>query len=175
MTDEHYLIIPILRLFIRCTACSSEIAFDTDVKNEDYKDTMGARRNFEPWRNVEHTQETEDEEKQDALTNIEVKATSAKMDIADALDEIMVQNARREIRTRSQASNTQTALEDNDQDEEAIRKAFSNDVGELVRRLTDEEPGAEEHATGTTFPAPGFQRHKRRKKDYGAMLGIKRK
>lgn len=36
MTGENYLNIPAVRLFIRCTACSSEIVFDTDLKNEDY-------------------------------------------------------------------------------------------------------------------------------------------
>lgn len=175
MSGEHYLNIPSIRLFIRCTACSSEIAFDTDFKNGDYKDAKGARRNFEPWRNFKHTQETEDEGKQDALTNTEVKATSAKREIAiaNALDEIMMQNARREIRIRSKASSIQPALENNDQDEEAIRKAFSNDVGELVRRLIDEEPVVGEHVNALAYPVPGFQRRKRRKKDYGAALGIK--
>ncbi|KAH0351249.1 MOSC domain-containing protein, partial [Aureobasidium melanogenum] len=61
MTDGHYLNIPIVRLFIRCTACSSEIAFDTDFENEDYKDMSGATRNFEPWREAESIQETESE------------------------------------------------------------------------------------------------------------------
>ncbi|KAG9728703.1 hypothetical protein KCU73_g12311, partial [Aureobasidium melanogenum] len=170
-------------LFIRCTACSSEIAFDTDAKNEDYKNTSGATRNFEPWREAEPTQETESERldrleregwKQDAITGLEAKATSTQteMAIADALDEIRIQNARREIRIRSNTARIdQTALEDNDQDKEALRKAFGDDAGELVRRLPDEDVGAGEYAKDAV---PGFERQKRRKKDYSAALGIKR-
>ncbi|KAG9728848.1 hypothetical protein KCU73_g12269, partial [Aureobasidium melanogenum] len=170
-------------LFIRCTACSSEIAFDTDAKNEDYKNTSGATRNFEPWREAEPTQETESERldrlereewKQDAITALEAKATSTqtKMAIADALDDIRIQNARREIRIRSNIGrNAQMALGDEDQDEEATRKAFGNDTGELVRRLHGEDVDAGEYAKDAV---PGFERQKRRKKDYSAALGIKR-
>ncbi|KAG9566840.1 DUF572-domain-containing protein, partial [Aureobasidium melanogenum] len=183
MTNERYLNIPIVRLFIRCTACSSEIAFDTDAKNEDYKNTSGATRNFEPWREAEPTQETESERldrlereewKQDAITALEAKATSTqtKMAIADALDDIRIQNARREIRIRSNIGrNAQMALGDEDQDEEATRKAFGNDTGELVRRLHGEDVDAGEYAKDAV---PGFERQKRRKKDYSAALGIKR-
>lgn len=183
MTDEHYLNIPIVRLFIRCTTCSSEIAFDTDFKNGDYKDIGGAIRNFEPWREAEPTQDTESERldrleregwKQDVLTGLEAEKTNTQTEtaIADALDEIRIRNARREIRIRSNIGrNAQMALGDNDQDEEATRKAFGNDTEELVRRLPGEDIGAGEYAKDAI---PGFQRQKRKKKDYSAALGIKR-
>ncbi|KAG9960679.1 DUF572-domain-containing protein, partial [Aureobasidium melanogenum] len=158
MTDGHYLNIPIVRLFIRCTACSSEIAFDTDFENEDYKDTSGATRNFEPWREAESIQETESERldrlereewKQDALTGLETKATDTQteMAIVNALGEIRILNARREIRIRNNTGrNAQKALEDNCKDEEAARKAFGHDADEYVRRLPVEEVGAGKHA-----------------------------
>lgn len=97
------------------------------------------------------------------------------MDIADALDETMVQNARREIRVRDDtARNTQAALDDKIHDEEATRKAFDNDAREVVRQIPGEVLGAEEHGKGSAGPNPSFQRVKRSKRDYGAVLGIKR-
>lgn len=185
ITDEHYLNILIVRLFICCTACSSEISFDTDFKNGDYKDIRGATRNVEPWRKASITQETEEqrldqlgrEGEQDELVGLETKATNAEIEmaVADGLDEIMTQNARREIRIRNNtARNAQEALDDENINEEATRKAFGNDVGEVVRRLPDEETGVGENVKDSTFSNPEFQRLKRKKKDHGVALGIKR-
>lgn len=184
ITDEHYLNIPTVRLFIRCTVCSSEIVFDTDLKNEDYGIKSGATRNFEPWREARITQETEkeklegEERGQEILTDIEVKASNAKteMAIADALDQIRMRNARREIRIRNNtAKDAQTSLEEKDQDEKATRKAFGDDADHVVRRLPDEEEeDAEQHAKLSAYPGSEFRRVKRRKNTYSAVLGIRR-
>ncbi|KAG9688371.1 MOSC domain-containing protein, partial [Aureobasidium melanogenum] len=155
-----------------------------DFKDEDYKDTNGATRNFEPWREAEPAQETgserldrfEREGERYTLVGLEAKATNAEteMAVANALDEIMMQNAQREIRVRSNTGrNVQTALEDNDQDKEATRKAFGHDANELVRRLPVEEVDAGEYSKALAWSVPSFQRIKRRKKNYSATLGIK--
>lgn len=112
-TEEKYLNISIIRFYIRCTRCSSEITFKTDPKNTDYTCERGAKRNFEAWRDPsskelqetdeqrldrlerEEAEEAEEAEK-NAMEELEEKMQDSKreMQIADALDEIRTRNAR---------------------------------------------------------------------------------
>ncbi|KAK6005149.1 hypothetical protein QM012_007928 [Aureobasidium pullulans] len=172
VTGERYLNIPNFRLFIRCTACSSEIALDTDFNNEDYKDTSGTTRNFKPWREARLTRVTEEERpdrseregEQHTLICLEARATNARteMAIADALDEVRMQNARREIRIRSTnklegqqtGQDTQAALPD--EDGETTKRALGKCEGEVVWRLPDDEIGAGTLANGCDSLVPTF-------------------
>lgn len=111
--NEKYLGIQIYRFYIRCTRCSGEIIFRTDPKNQDYAIVSGAKRNVEPWRQVENADETDEQRldrleaeeaeangeavaEQNRMEELEAKTLEAKreMEVADALDEIRTRNAR---------------------------------------------------------------------------------
>ena len=203
-SDEKYYSIPIYRFYIRCTRCSAEITFKTDPKNMDYTCEKGAKRNFERWRDQSATEETEeqrldrleqDEEEKNAMVELETKTLDAKreMQIADALDEIRVWNARMErgegvieaigVKERMRDE----AREREEQEiEEAAKRAFETEAGEKVKRLTEEEEGL--FGTGIDVPTftstvqdkpdpviPTFTRTIKKKRDLKAALGIKRK
>jgi DNA-directed RNA polymerase subunit RPC12/RpoP len=102
--EETYLSIKIFRFYVRCPQCGSEITFKTDPKNADYVAELGAKRNFEPWR--EEAKESEAmkikralEEEHNPLKALENKAIDSKreIDIAEGLDEIRTVNARLEL------------------------------------------------------------------------------
>ena len=93
--EEDYLGIPILRFYMKCTYCYSEITITTDPKNHDYICENGGSRNYEAWRDAraaEHTliEMREDEEKGNAMKFLEnrTKTSKREMDILDALDEM---------------------------------------------------------------------------------------
>lgn len=189
-TEEKYYNIAIFRFYIRCTRCSGEITFKTDPKNMDYECERGAKRNFEPWREAKLNEETEEERldrlereeaERDAMQELETKVLDAKteMAIADALDEIRSRNARME--KTDQEGSAQPAPEPVDErrkrqeaeDEEAARQAFANrsmpDIGEEV---IEEEEMAEAPPEPVTTT---FSKKPKPKKDFGAVLGIKKK
>lgn len=109
--EERYLGLQIYFFHIKCTRCSAEITFRTDLKNSDYAMVKGAVRNMEPWRNRETEEETIEqrldrlereeaeaagEEEKNAMADLEAKNADARreMAVADALDEIRHRNAR---------------------------------------------------------------------------------
>lgn len=164
-TDEKYLNISIIRFYIRCTRCSSEITFKTDPKNTDYTCERGARRNFEKWRDPESKELKEtDEERLDrlereemeeaeeaernAMEELEAKMEESKreMAVADALDEIRTRNARIErgekgqkeeaaLRVARDAADVRRRQEEEELEEQA-REAFRQ---ENVERVREEE------------------------------------
>ncbi|KAL1870625.1 Pre-mRNA-splicing factor cwf16 [Paecilomyces lecythidis] len=205
-TEEKYLTIPIYRFYIRCTRCSGEITFKTDPKNMDYQCEKGAKRNFEPWRDpkAESYNETEEETlarlereeneeqerlERDKMAELEEKMLDSKreMAVADALDEIRTRNARIE---RGEALGQDVALahvrdevneaklKEEQEIEEAARRAFMTASGEKVKRIVEDEvdnstPAAEEKKE---MPPPSFARVKKPKKQpLSAGLGIKKK
>ncbi|THW79046.1 DUF572-domain-containing protein [Aureobasidium pullulans] len=204
-TDEKYYAITIYRFYIKCTRCSQEITFKTDPKNMDYEAEKGAKRNFEPWREAKLAEETEEERldrlereeaERDAMKELETKTLDAKteMQIADALDEIRTRNARNERTAKEGAEVTVVDKVDDErerqeaEDAEAARLAFLAGTGEKVRRLVEdpeEEEGtgtasASTTATSTSIPmgpppVPTFARKPKKKTDFGAKLGIKKK
>lgn len=154
-TDEKYLKIQIFRFYIRCTRCSAEITFKTDPKNMDYTCERGAKRNTEPWRDrakMEEVNETDEErldrlereeveenelQERNAMEELEERMMESKREVqvADALDEIRVRNARIErgekglkeedaiaaVRDTMEEERLRTERED----EEAARRAFA--------------------------------------------------
>lgn len=207
--EEKYLSIPIYRFYIRCTRCSGEITFRTDPKNMDYECEKGAKRNFEPWRDSksekynETEQETldrlereENEEQEqlerDKMAELEEKMKDSKreMAIADALDEIRTRNARIE---RNESKGDEVALnfvrdevdeaklQQEKEDEEAARRAFTTATGERVKRIVEEDPEpvgpSESQPAQIQMPPPStsFARVKRPKKPGVTSLGIKKK
>ncbi|EPS39971.1 hypothetical protein H072_6418 [Dactylellina haptotyla CBS 200.50] len=168
-TDEKYYAISVYRFYIRCTRCSSEIVFKTDPKNMDYECEKGAVRNFEPWRDQEAIEETEEErlnrleeqiqveEDENAMARLETKTLDSKreMAIADALDEIRTRNARIEKADGGAVLDALTTIQEvKDEDEErlaredaeAARRAFQTSDGEHVRRLVDDSQSGEASA-----------------------------
>ena len=191
-TDEKYYAIPIYRFYIRCTRCSAEITFKTDPKNMDYECERGAKRNFEPWRAAGSAkQETEEErldrlereeEEKNAMVELETKTLDAKreMAIADALDEIRTRNARVERGGKGEVSVEDQKDEERErqekEDEEAARRAFEGKSIEIL----DEVPEEEEVALAPEFEmpkekVPSFKKAVKKKKDFSAALGIKKK
>ncbi|THX49964.1 DUF572-domain-containing protein [Aureobasidium pullulans] len=175
--EETYLNIPIVRLYIRCTGCSSEICFKTDPKNTGYVCEKGAVRNYDPWRMIvrEDVQESTD-----VMAAVENKMVDAKteMAIADALDEIRARNARRAMAaSRLPTLSANTNVDDQHQasveDDYAASKAF-NSSNERIHRLPNDAPEAGDNAESSNSVAT-FRRSKRQKKDHSAALGIKRK
>ncbi|GLI75241.1 pre-mRNA-splicing factor cwf16 [Penicillium ochrochloron] len=208
--EEKYLNIPIYRFFIRCTRCSGEITFRTDPKNMDYECEKGAKRNFEPWRDAKsgkyneteeetldrlEREENEQEEQleRDKMAELEEKMQDSKreMAIADALDEIRTRNARI---ARNEGLEDEVALDlihnevdeaklrEEQEDEEAARRAFMTATGERVKRVVDEEelpvPGPSQAKTAQAQmppPSTSFARVKKAKKPGLTSLGIKKK
>ncbi|KAF2436916.1 DUF572-domain-containing protein [Tothia fuscella] len=198
--EERYLNIPIYRFYIRCTRCSGEIVFRTDPKNMDYIAERGAKRNFEPWRKQD-TEETDEqrldrleaeEQEKDAMEELEAKTHDAKteMAIADALDELRSRNARNEglnnvgeMVTVRDGVDEAKEREEREVAEEA-RRAFQTGDGEKIRRLNFEDEELEASATTKTSaseaslampPPPTFKKVVKKKKDFGAALGLKKK
>ena len=166
----------------------------------DYVAEKGAKRNFEPWRIGSGKQETDEERldrleaeeaEKDAMGELEGKMVDAKreMQIADALDEIRTRNARIERAERGEGDVVASVKEPRDlakeieeqEDEELARKAFTTEDGEKVRRLGDNDLDAGEKDIevksndAVLMPPPSFKRGVKRKKDFGAALGIKKK
>ncbi|KAL9103082.1 MAG: hypothetical protein Q9163_001849 [Psora crenata] len=212
-TDEKYYAITIYRFYIRCTRCSAEITFKTDPQNMDYTCEKGAKRNFEPWRNADseaNKLETEEErldrleaeeaESGGAMEQLEAKVVDAKreMDIADALDEIRMRNAR--IQRAEGKGEVDAAVEIAEEkrrkaeeekrmiekaDAEQARRAFARglEIEDQVENGEGSTDGfvAEEKKVETKgiilggMPPPEFKRVAKKKKDFSAMLGIKKK
>lgn len=88
---DDYLGVRKYRFYIRCSACSNEIAFKTDPENNDYTCESGAQRNFESFRD-----EREEAPPEDAMAALEARALDSKLeiDILDALDHIKTINRR---------------------------------------------------------------------------------
>lgn len=106
---ETYYGVKILRFYIKCPQCSSEITFKTDPKNTDYAAEHGASRNFEPWRERSDEQEDDDplarleqeeesEQTVDPMKALEQRTLDSQreMEILDALQDIRTRNARME-------------------------------------------------------------------------------
>lgn len=192
--SEKYLGIQKFRFYFRCPECSGEISFITDPKNMDYVAESGAQRNFEVWREG-HVEETDEERLQrleeeeadvDPMKDLEAKMVDAQkeMAVSDALDEIRAANARNEKaaefgemavvkQVKDDALERQEA-----EDAEAARRAFQDLSGEKVHRLSVEPEG--EAASDTNNLAmkaqvPAFRRVVKPKKNFSALLGIKRK
>lgn len=141
-----------------------------------------------------------EEGEKDAMADLESKALDAKteMEIADSLDRIRTRNARLERANRPEVA-SETVIEEVEdlrrkQDEEdaaAAAAAFQAATGEKVRRLRedDDSKGAEHREEATSadkvMPAMGnmqlettpisFVKAARKKKDFAAALGIKKK
>lgn len=139
---ESYLGIRIVRFYIKCTSCSSEITFKTDPKNADYVLESGASRNFELWRENQQLMDEESvkrkfEDETDAMKKLENKTldSKAEIDVLDALDEIQSINQRHErIDTNiilNKLNYNNNKEEENiliEKDEEIIRNIFKSKV-----------------------------------------------
>ena len=165
----------------------------------DYECEKGAKRNFEPWRQQGGPEESEEERldrlereaaETDAMGALEGKMVDAKreMQIADALDEIRTRNARNERTAGAGDADAATVRDEKDlererqenEDEELAKKAFITDGGEKVRRLGIEEEKEDEAVLEAKDkelmpPPPTLKRGLKRKKDFSAALGIKKK
>lgn len=101
---EEYFGIRVLRFYIKCPQCSSEITFKTDPRKADYAAEHGATRNFEPWRDPDADKGQKDELKLEDDEPVEVDPMKAleqrtldsqrEMEILDALQDIRTRNAR---------------------------------------------------------------------------------
>jgi hypothetical protein len=195
-TDEKYLKIQIFRFYIRCTRCSAEITFKTDPKNMDYTCERGAKRNTEPWRDtakMEEVNETDEErldrlereeaeenelQERNAMEELEQRMMDSKREVqvADALDEIRVRNARIERGERGGKEEVALAsvkdtmeeerLRAEREDEEAARRAFAeakSQQEQLDQRIEiNEEPVANmpDSMSMPPPPPPTFERKK---------------
>lgn len=190
-TDEKYYAIPIYRFYIRCTRCSAEITFKTDPQHMDYTCERGAKRNFEPWREAKLAEETEEqrldrlekeEAERDAMKELEKKTLDAKteMAVADALDDVRMRNAQRERADIDGAivgaRQDEAATEIERQLEEQARMAFQASTGERVKRVeVEDELSTSPHGSIIEQPATTFVRQVKKKKDFSAALGLKKR
>lgn len=142
--------------------------------------------------------EAEEEEK-NAMVELETKTLDAKreMQIADALDEIRTRNARIERGEGLVDVSVPRDTRDEEREreereiEEAARRAFETEEGEKVKRLVDIEEEEQNSVDGknasrvTSTSAfaetkadpvvPTFKKVVKKKKDFSAALGIKKK
>ena len=140
-----------------------------------------------------------EESERDVMKELEQKTMDAKteMAIADALDDVRTRNAQREragvdgaissVAERSVIDEEAERLER--EIEEQARLAFQSATGEKVKRLSEEDEvsGVESKSAEPNgsvdraamppppVPAPTFQRQVKKKKDFSAALGIKKK
>jgi hypothetical protein len=179
---EKYLDIQKFRFFFKCPDCHGEISFMTDPKNMDYVAESGAVRNFEPWRenHVEETDEQrlqrleEEEQDLDPMKDLEAKMHDAQRDmaVADALDEIRATNARNEM-----AVNSAEVVVVEDVRDEAREKAEEEDAKAAkaaFSTLSAPEP-IETSDSIATPPVPSFKKTAKARKNFSALLGIKKK
>ena len=174
----------------------------TDPKNMDYTCERGAKRNFEPWRAAKLAEETDqerldrlerEEAEHDAMAELEAKTLDAKteMAIADALDEIRTRNARLEGTTKGAV--VDVGIPDRDEerereereDDEATRRAFGMRAMRLVEDIADDLPDSHGEQVGWSIGAVTqierpvevslFKRTVKKKKDFSAALGLKKK
>jgi hypothetical protein len=191
---ENYLGIQIYRFFFRCPGCSGELVFSTDPKNNDYRAEGSTKRNFEPWREgkVEQTDEEilasmeaeGQEEDVDVMLDLESKMADAQaeMAVADALDEIRANNARHEIVGKEvevapvKDVMAEIRLREDEEDEAAAKAAFQRlkDNTEPVEVVVTVKESVVVD-TPVVEAAPTFKKVVKKKKDFGAALGIKRK
>jgi hypothetical protein len=139
-----------------------------------------------------------EEAERDVMKELEQKTLDAKteMAIADALDEVRTRNAQRE---RADVDGAITSVATGGKDEEAekiekeieeqARLAFQSGTGEKIRRLSEEDevngvngkapvtngPDNKAATPPPPIPAPTFHRQVKKKKDFSAALGIKKK
>ena len=142
-----------------------------------------------------------EESERDAMKELEKKTLDAKteMAIADALDEVRMRNAHRE-RADVEGAVSGVAVDRRDSEaervereiEEQARMAFQSGTGERIKRV--EVEGEDDGSSGEAVrrvegsvsedrkamppppaPAPTFQRQVKKKKDFAAALGIKKK
>ena len=161
---------------------------------EPWRDASGGKEESEEERLDRLERE---EEERNVMVELETKTMDAKreMQIADALDEIRTRNARNERAGREGGVEVMDAKDLRDEerermareDEEAARRAFTTETGEKVRRIgedgEDEEGGiGADHALDVgkgkdkeVMPPPTFKRIPKKKKDFSAALGIKKK
>jgi len=152
ITEEKYLNISIIRFYIKCTACSSEITFKTDPKNTDYRCERGAKRNFEAWRDpgslelnetdeqrldrLEREEaEAAEEEERNAMEELEGKMEESKLEmaVADALDEIRTRNARVERGEKGGLEKEDAALRKGREDMDVMRRREEEELEEKAR------------------------------------------
>jgi Saf4/Yju2 protein len=191
--SEKYLGIQKYRFYFRCPSCHGEISFITDPKNMDYIAESGAQRNFELWREG-HVEETDEERLQrleaeeadiDPMKDLEAKMVDAQkeMAVSDALDEIRAANARNEKAAETGEMAVVEEVKDDAlerqeaEDTEAARRAFQDLSGEKVRRLSlePEREVVPEMDNLTLGQVPVFKRVVKPKKNFSALLGIKKK
>jgi hypothetical protein len=142
---DNYLGIQIYRFYIRCPKCAAEITFKTDPKNADYVCELGAKRNFEPWREEQKKEEEAkamraEEEEYNPMKALENRTVDTKkeMDVLDALDEIRTQNARREkidaqrLIELFQERELQSHTVDSDEDEKLVQSIFGNEKSKEI-------------------------------------------
>ncbi|KAK3057616.1 Pre-mRNA-splicing factor cwf16 [Extremus antarcticus] len=139
-----------------------------------------------------------EENERDKMVELEKKTEDAKteMAVADALDEVRMRNAARErggvegaiVGVRDQGMDEERERVEKEIEEQA-RLAFLSATGEKVKRVSeeDEEVGIGGSGVGSSAeadrrampppPAPvqAFQRQAKKKKDFSAALGIKKK
>lgn len=139
-----------------------------------------------------------EEEEKNAMQELETKTLEAKteMAVADALDEIRTRNARNErvgkdgveVTVVREAIDAERERQEKE-DEEAARRAFMKryeamqdiiveDGEETAETAEAGEAGPSKpvvKASATEAPAPSFKRVVKKKKDYSAALGIKKK
>lgn len=141
-----------------------------------------------------------EESERGVMAQLEIKVSDAKqeMAIADALDEIRTRNARNE-RARGRDAGIEEARRWEEErakeeqkriemeDEEIARRAFMTDAGERVKRIGEDVRIGEENTPNVDVateenrgmmaphPPPAFQRVIKKKKDFSAALGLRKK
>ncbi|KAF5126069.1 Pre-mRNA-splicing factor cwf16 [Metarhizium anisopliae] len=138
------------------------------------------------------------EEEKNAMADLEAKNADARREMAaaDMLDEIRQRNARihRSEKEGTDYADTIVRAEDEErarqekEDEEAAKKAFADararmetrvdglDDSSSSDRISQRQPSVDgDHPTGPLVPPPSFKRTVKKKKDYSALLGIKKK
>ncbi|KAK9388821.1 CWC16 protein [Lipomyces mesembrius] len=185
-TGEKYLGISILRFHIRCTRCAAEITFKTDPKNSDYVSERGAVRNFEPWRDPENKEETEEErldrleeeEEENAMAELEAKVVDAKrqMEMDDTVDELRTRNALNEhvdpesVLEKARRDQEEEMDRQEQEDAELIRNAFANHPRRLAESAKPRQISKPIEALNSTNPLDLLRKRKVTRSSLGIVV-----
>ncbi|KAH6859013.1 hypothetical protein BKA58DRAFT_52014 [Alternaria rosae] len=186
ISPKSYLGVKKVMLHCKCPGCAAAIVIETDPKNMDYRIVNGAQREFEVWRDEERAGDIEEQrlerlereggregDGKATLETLERKTEDARVGIAvadaNALDEIIAANARREgidakgnVVTRSSSREVEDA-----EDAEIARAVFRG----TKRRSPDLVSAGESTDVKFSVSRPA----KTVKKDFARPLGIRRK
>jgi len=130
-TGEDYLGIRILRFYIKCTLCSSEITWKTDPEHAGYSIESGAKSYYDPMKQTGWTMIDGDEAKPEDLDPVKLLEEKQKQSMKELeqLQELEM------LKQHNDAVNSSKDINLNETEEREIKEIFHNESN--IRRVDE--------------------------------------